>query len=114
MMSNVLPIDKQTLAQAWQDALPTFLNTADECSVQADVKFDDTLLIHVANNGRSHYSADFRLSYVDEREVKVELLDVEKGHTATDETSEEAQELIEDYVRNIHECAQSLKGLTNQ
>lgn len=113
-MSSVLPIDKQTLANAWQEALPTFINTADECNVQADAKFDDTLLIHIADNGRSHYSADFRLSYVDEREVKVELLDVEKGNTAADETTVGAQNLIEDYVRNIHECAQSLKGLTNQ
>ncbi|MFC6333190.1 hypothetical protein ACFP56_11195 [Paenibacillus septentrionalis] len=113
-MSNVLPIDKQTLAQAWQETLPTFLNTADECNVQPDAKFDDTLLIHIANNGRSHYSADFRLSYVDQREVKVELLDVEKGNAAADDHTIAAQNLVEDYVRNIHECAQSLKGLTNQ
>ena len=113
-MSDVLPIDKQTLAQAWQNTLPTFLNQADECNVQPDAKFDDTLLIHIANSGRSHYSADFRLSYVDEREVKVELLDVEKGNTAADETTIHAQNLVGGYVRNIHECAQSLKGLTNQ
>lgn len=113
-MFNGLPIDKQTLAQAWQNTLPNFLNTADECSVQADAKFDDALLIHIANNGRSHYSADFRLQYMDEREVKVDLLDVEKGNTSVDEQTEHVQELVETYVRNIHECAQELKGLTNQ
>lgn len=113
-MFNGLSVDKQILAQAWQQALPNFLNTADECTVQSDAKYDDALLIHIANNGRSHYSADFRLQYMDEREVKVELLDVEKGHTAVDEQTEHVQELVEDYVRHIHECAQSLKGLTNQ
>ena len=109
-----LSIDQQSLAQAWQATLPNFLNTADECTVQTDAKFNDALLIHIANNGRSHYSADFRLQYVDDREVKVDLLDVEKGRVAADEQTEHVQELVEDYVRHIHECAQSLKGLTKQ
>lgn len=113
-MFNGLTVDKQALAQAWQDALPNFLNTADQCTVQADAKLDDALLIHIDNNGRSHYSADFRLQYMDEREVKVDLLDVEKGSTAVDEQTGHVQELVEDYVRHIHECAQSLKGLTKQ
>lgn len=111
-MTNVLTIDKQSLAQAWQQELPKFLDTADECKVQADAKLPDTLLIHIANNGRSHYSVDFRCSYVDEREVKVELVDVEKGQVAVDEQTVEVQGLVEQYVRHIHECAQNLKGLT--
>ncbi len=112
--ASVLNIDVQSLVQAWQETLPTVMKPSDECHVQADEKFSDTLLIHIKNAGRSHYSFDFKCKYVDEREVHVEFIDVEQDNKSIDEQTNDIQLLIEDYIRDIHECAQQLKGLTKQ
>lgn len=112
--TNVLKIDAKSLVQAWQETLPTVMKPSDKCHIQADQKFPDTLLIHIENAGRSHYSFDFRCKYVDDREVHVEFLDVEQDNKSIDEQTNDIQLLIEDYIRDIHECAQRLKGLTKR
>jgi len=109
---SVLKMDTQSLVQAWQNTLPEIMKSSDECHIQADQKFPDTLLIHIKDDGRSHYSFDFRCKYVDEREVQVEFLDVEQDNKSIDEQTSDVQLLIEEYIRNIHECAQRLKDLT--
>jgi hypothetical protein len=58
------------------------------------------------------YSFDFLVTYVDSREVKVNLVDVEKADQTVDERNDVIQNLIEDYVRHLHECAQALHDLT--
>lgn len=113
MNTPVLPVDSQTLAQAWNDMLPQLLNPSDQAEVRADEKHPDVLNIHIASTGRSMYTFDFRVQYLDQREVKVDLIDVERDDVSIDERSETVQQLIEDYIRHIHECAQQLKELTN-
>ncbi len=108
----VLNVDPRQLAKAWNETLPRLLNPSDKATVKPDEKDRHVLNIHIQTAGRGLYSFDFRCTYMDEREVQVEVADAERGHTATDERTEIAQTLIEDYVRHIHECAQQLKGLT--
>ena len=110
--ANMLTIDANTLVQAWKNALPEFIKPSGECSIQADEKFSNTLLIHIKDDGRTHYSFDFRVKYVDDREINVEFVDVERAGVHADEQTDIIQSLVKDYTRHIHECAQSLKGLT--
>lgn len=63
--------------------------------------------------GVKDYSFDFQCTYMDRREVKVELVDVEREGATVNEQSEQVQNLTEDYVRHIHECAQALQRITN-
>lgn len=110
--SNELNVNSDTLIQAWQHALPEFIKPTGESEIQADAKSSNSLLIHIKDDGRSHYSFDFRVNYVDDREINVEFLDVEKAGMHVDDNSEAVQTLAKDYVRHIHECAQHLKELT--
>ena len=57
--------------------------------------------------GRQEYSFDFQCTYVDSREVKVDLVDVERDGATTDERNENIQGMVGDYTRHIHECAQT-------
>lgn len=109
----VLTVDSQELAKAWNETLPLMLNPSDKAKVEADEKDADVLNIHIQAAGHSMYSFDFRCTYVDPREVKVEVVDVEQDQLTVDERKDRIQSLIEDYIRHIHECAQRLKGLTN-
>jgi hypothetical protein len=59
------------------------------------------------------YSLDYRCEYVDDREVKVELHDVQRGSQHIDERQDAVQELVKDYVRRIRQCAQQLHSLTH-
>jgi len=111
--TDILTVNPQELARAWSETLPLLINPGDKATVVADERDANVLRIHIDSEGRSMYSFDFKCTYVDAREVKVEVIDAERGHDQTDERSEIVQSLIEDYVRHIHECAQRLKGLTN-
>ncbi|WP_309123209.1 hypothetical protein [Paenibacillus sp.] len=111
--TDILTVNPQELARAWNETLPVLLNASDKATVVADERDANVLRIHIDTAGRSMYSFDFKCTYVDSREVKVEIVDAERGHDQADETREIIQSLIEDYVRHIHECAQRLKGLTN-
>jgi hypothetical protein len=44
----------------------------------------------------------------------VELVDVEKDGNHVDEHTEIIQTLINDYVRHMHECAQTVKNITDR
>jgi hypothetical protein len=81
--------------------------------IQLDEANSSRLLIHIDVAGHSGYSFDFSCRYVDDREVEVQLLDVEKAGVHVDEHTDIIQTLIEDYVRHIHESAQNLQRLTH-
>lgn len=101
------------LIDAWQRTLPITMNSTDTVTVKADGADPKAIRIHVDTAGHSKLSFDFLCTYVDSREVKVELVDVEKDNRSIDERGEQFQRLAEDYVRNIHECAQALHKLTH-
>jgi hypothetical protein len=109
-----LAIDQKRLVDAWTRILPTTLKTTDTVTVKADEADTQAIRIHIAAAGHSLYTFDFKCTYVDSREVKVELVDVEKGNEGTiDERSKLIQDLVQDYIRNIHECAQALQQVTH-
>lgn len=111
--TEILPIDQKQLAEAWSQQLPQMLKEGDRAEVRADESDAQTLRIHIQSAGHSEYSFDFICTYLDTREVQVTLVDVERGHRTIDERSEVVQQLVDDYVRHIHECAQALKTQTN-
>lgn len=112
-MDRELQLDQQQLVSAWQQRLPEMMEDGDSFTVQGDAADRNSLLIHFNAAGRQDYSLDFRCTYVDSREVNVQFLDVEQDGRHTDERSEAVQGLAQQYKRQIHECAQSLKDLTN-
>jgi len=113
-MTIVPAISGHDLEQAWKEKLPDLLQPGDGCEVWADEKNPHSLNIHIDVAGHSLYSFDFHCTYMDDREVKVELADVQQGSRHIDEHHETVQQLIGDYVRRIRECAQQLKPLTHR
>ncbi|WP_438447521.1 hypothetical protein [Gorillibacterium sp. sgz5001074] len=111
--NDQLNVEQNKLVAAWKRVLPTTMNSTDAVTVQADEADPSAVRIHVATAGHSMYTFDFKCTYVDSREVKVELVDVEKAGQTVDERGPMIQELTGDYVRNIHECAQALHELTH-
>ncbi|WP_166243458.1 hypothetical protein [Paenibacillus turpanensis] len=107
-------VSQQELVQAWENTLPLLLNPGDKCVVRPDERDPQALMVTIETEGRSMYSFDFRCTYVDDREVQVEFLDVERGGIHVAENTEIIQNLIEDYVRHFHECAQRLHALTHR
>ena len=112
--SEVIDVDSSELLSAWQQTLPQTLNESDSVVIRLDGSNSQDLLIHIGTDGRSGYTFDFQCNYQDDREVKVLLIDVEKDGVHIDEHTETVQNLIEDYVRHIHECAQILHPLTKE
>ncbi|MCS7460032.1 hypothetical protein N0M98_07735 [Paenibacillus doosanensis] len=110
--TDTLTVDQQQLAAAWSRTLPTVLNESDRAEVLADEAESNVLRIHIATAAHSNYSFDFKCTYVDSREVQVELVDVECDGRNVDERTTIIQTLIDDYVRHIHECAQQLHAVT--
>ncbi|WP_199623756.1 hypothetical protein [Paenibacillus alkalitolerans] len=110
---SVLSVDPQKLVEAWNEQLQLVISPSDKASVNPDEKDPDVLHIHITTAGRTQYTFDFKCTYVDQREVHVEFIDVDIDGIAVNEGTEVIQTLIEDYIRHIHECAQRLKGLTN-
>lgn len=106
-------IDQPELVQEWISVMPTVLNPADETRVWADEGDADALRVHIQAAGHTGYSFDFKVTYKDAREVSVDLVDVQQGLTHIDERTGIVQNLVDDYVRHIHECAQALKSVTN-
>lgn len=111
MSNKELQLDQQTLVDAWDEQLIEFLEEGDSSEVTGDVD-PKAIRINIQVAGRSMYELDFLCTYVDTREVDVELLDVDRDDRSVDEHSTEVQEVVEEYVRRIHECAQALKPLT--
>lgn len=109
-----LNVDQNTLVNAWQEQLPEFLNPGDSAIVQADNADPNGLRVQINAAGHQFYSLDFQCTYMDPREVKVQLVDAQRDGVHIDERTEQVQELTSDYVRHLHECAQSLHRITNQ
>ncbi|WP_442602522.1 hypothetical protein [Paenibacillus sp. KN14-4R] len=101
------------LAHAWAIELPKHMPNSDHAKVWPDESDDQTLRVHMTNAGRSSYTFDFKCTYVDSREVKVDLVDVERDQVHIEEHSDIVQELIQNDVRHIHECAQALRDITH-
>ncbi|MBP2001685.1 hypothetical protein J2Z69_002730 [Paenibacillus shirakamiensis] len=112
-MSDSLQIDQGTLVNAWQQQLPEYLNAGDSARVLADQGDPQGLRIHINAAGHQFYSFDFACSYLDSREVRVSLVDVERGGDHIDESGEIVQEMARDYSRHLHECAQALHRITD-
>ena len=113
MSTNITMTNAPELLEAWRNTLPGILNEGDSVMIQLDEAEKNRLLIHIDAAGHSAYSFDFSCRYVDDREVKVDLMDVEKAGVHVDEHTEITQSLIEDYVRHIHECTQVLQRITH-
>ncbi|WP_334074711.1 MULTISPECIES: hypothetical protein [Paenibacillus] len=111
-MNEELTLDQSSLVHAWRRQLPEYLNPGDSARVEADLGNPQGLRIHIDAAGRQFYSFDFECSYMDQREVRVELVDVEKDGQTVNERNEKIQEMTSDYVRHLHECAQALQRLT--
>lgn len=93
--------------------MPIVLSQSDHAEVRADEAQENVLRVHIATAGHSNYSFDFKCTYVDSREVQVELIDVECDGVSVDERTNTIQTLADDYVRHIHECAQQLHAVTS-
>ncbi|MVP02466.1 hypothetical protein [Paenibacillus lutrae] len=106
-------IEREELAKAWMEQLPRTLPESDHARVWPDEADPQAIRIHITNAGRSSYTFDFKCTYVDSREVRVELVDVERDDVHVDETTDIIQNLVGDYIRHIHECAQTLQDLTH-
>ncbi|MFC4778906.1 hypothetical protein ACFO9Q_19095 [Paenibacillus sp. GCM10023252] len=111
--SDKLQVDQAELAAAWQRVLPERIAPGDRCEVKADEANQHTLRITIHTAGHQMYDFDFKVTYVDSREVRVELIDVEKDNVSVDERTDIIQQLIADYQRHLHECAQALHDLTH-
>lgn len=112
-MNQEMQVDQNTLVSAWQERLPALMDNGDSFSLQGDAANPNSLLIHFNAAGHQAYSLDFRCTYVDSREVAVDLIDVEQDGRHTDERTDAVQQLAQRYTRQIHECAQALQSLTN-
>ncbi|MGV2805575.1 hypothetical protein GNF85_18485 [Clostridium perfringens] len=112
-MNSELNVDQSTLVNAWQERLSTILKPGDRADVAADEGDPNAIRIHIDAAGRQDYSFDFQCTYVDSREVKVDLVDVEREGATTDERNENIQGMVGDDTRHIHECAQPLQQITH-
>ncbi|NEW08928.1 hypothetical protein GK047_23305 [Paenibacillus sp. SYP-B3998] len=108
-----LTIDQTRLVEEWKSMMPRTLEKTDQARVWADEADPQALRVHITTSGHTGYTFDFKVTYVDSREVKVELTDVEQGTTHIDERTDIIQALVDDYVRHIHECAQALQQVTH-
>ena len=108
-----LKIDQASLADAWKRTLPTVMNSSDQSKVLADEANPKALRVHIDTAGHTMYSFDYLVEYVDSREVKVELVDVERDGRTIDERPDVVQQLVADYTRHLHECAQQLHAYTH-
>ncbi|MDF2667964.1 MAG: hypothetical protein K0R67_270 [Paenibacillus sp.] len=111
--SDTLTLGQEQLREAWSRSLPTVMNSSDLVEVLPGPT-EQSLRIHIASVGRTKYSLDFSVTYMDSREVRVELVDVEKDDRSVDEHSEMVQRVIQQYVRQLHECAQALHNVTHK
>jgi len=108
-----LSVPQNELVEAWQRTLPERLNAGDSVKVWADEADPYSLRVTIHAAGHQVYEFDFAVRYLDSREIDVELVDVESGGRSVDEHADAIQELIADYRRHLHECAQSLHDLTH-
>lgn len=108
-----LQLDQKQLTEAWETTLPERIHHGDHAVVKADEADERSLRVTIRTAGHQQYDFDFLVTYVDSREVAVSLVDVEKAGVSVDERTEPIQQLIQDYTRHLHECAQALHHLTH-
>lgn len=108
-----LQIDQASLVNGWQQTLQDILGSSDHCQVLPDEADAKSMVVTIETAGHQAYSFDFKITYVDSREVKVQLMDVERDKISIDERGDVVQQLIQDYTRHLHECAQALQQLTH-
>jgi hypothetical protein len=107
-------INQEELVAQWQHTLPIYLNASDRAEVTQDQVNPDWIRVHIDTAGRNLYSFHFCLFYQDSREIRVEFISAEKDHERiVDTETEPVQDLIKDYIRHIHECAQALQKVTH-
>ncbi len=104
---------REELLRAWERNLPSVLNDTDQARVDLDQGDERALRITIQTAGHTGYNFDFKCTYMDDREVDVQLVDVESEGQSVDERKEAIQQLISDYVRHIHECAQAVVPVTH-
>jgi hypothetical protein len=112
-IKDELTVPQAGLVEAWQRTLPSRLNAGDQAEVTADEADSSTLRLTIRSAGHQMYEFDFSVRYVDSREIEIQLTDVEKDGQTIDERTEVLQELIGDYRRHLHECAQALHQYTH-
>ncbi|MBN3524383.1 hypothetical protein [Paenibacillus apiarius] len=110
---KAVQVDQYRLVNEWQQTLPRKLEQGDKATVLPDGSNPQGLIIHIDTAGRQMYSFDFQCAYVDSREVDLQLLDVERDGVHVDERTQVIQELAQNYMRHIHECAQELHDVTH-
>lgn len=113
MTDQDFSVSQSTLVEAWNDSLPLQLHDSDSFQIRGDSADEKALRIHIDTDGRTGYSFDFKCTYLDDRSVRVDLIDVEKDEESVDEHTVIIQELVEDYIRHIHECAQAVQSITH-
>jgi hypothetical protein len=106
-------LNQADLVAAWQKTLPDYLNESDQAKVTQDAGIPHLMRIQIDSAGRNFYSFEFDVTYLDSREVKVEFRLALRDKKPIAEQTEQVQELIKDYVRHIHECAQALQKITH-
>jgi hypothetical protein len=113
MKQESMSVPRDQLVAAWQQTLPSTFKSTDKVEVKADLLDQNAFRIHVNTAGHSHYEFEYKCEYVDPREVKVTLLNIQRGGDNILEPTLDIQILSDEYIRNIHECAQALHPLTN-
>ena len=108
-----LPVSQEKLLEAWNNTLPNTLNEGDSSRIWLDERDGQALRIHIDSKGRQGYGFDFRLSYLDPREVKVDVLEISTEGLTDNDHEENVKALLDDYVRHIHESAQALQSITH-
>lgn len=106
-------INQSDLVSEWQKSMPGYLNQTDQVKVKQDIRDPQAINIHIDTAGRSLYAFEFSVTYQDSREVLVEVQAVTQDNKPIADHTESARELIKDYVRHIHECAQALQSITH-
>ena len=106
-------VRQDELVRAWQETLPQRLAPGDEAVVMADGADPRALRVHIRTAGHQMMEFDFVVRYVDSREIEVTLTDAERDGQTVDERNDIMQQLVADYRRHMHECAQALHSLTH-
>ena len=106
-------INQAELVRRWTEELPRHLKNQDAIEVLADQANPTRLLVSIVSDRREKFEFDFIIQYMDSREIKIELADFERAGKEANERHDTVQELIAEYRRSMHECAQALQAYTH-
>jgi hypothetical protein len=108
-----LTMPQSELVERWQHELKHHLKDGDEAEVRPDHAHPNGLRVTIRSAGRQQYEFDFDIRYLDSREIDIGLVDVERDDEHVNEGSFIIQQLIAEYRRHLHECAQALQAYTH-